>query len=77
METLLLAAVAVAVASLAATWFFCMRPMRRGRCPGSGGAGNGDPELRRQIGELTDEIRVLRAQDVLTEDRPVGRGGDG
>lgn len=75
MDTLLLAA--VAAASLAATWFFCMRPMRQGRCPMSGGAGNGDPELRRQIAELQDEIHVRRAQDTLAEEGPARRDRDG
>lgn len=60
----------VAAASLAATWFFCLRPMRRGRCGLSGPAGD-------QIAELAEEIRVLRAQDVLAEDRPVHRRRDG
>jgi len=40
-------------------------------------AGNGDAKLRREIAELTDEIQVLQAQDVLAEDRPVRRGRDG
>lgn len=75
METVLLAAIAAAV--LAATWFFCWRPMWKGRCPTSGGAGNSDAELRRQITELSEEIRMLRAQDTLAEDRPVKRDRDG
>lgn len=66
MDTLLLAA--VAAASLAATWFFCLRPTRQGRCAMSGGAGGGDPELRREIAELAEQVRMLRAQDALAED---------
>lgn len=75
MDTVLLAAIAAAV--LAATWFFCLRPMWKGRCPMSGGAGNSDTELRRQITELSEEIRMLRAQDALAEDRPGRRDRDG
>lgn len=65
----------IAAASLAATWFFCLRPMRRGRCAMGESAGDRDGDLKRQIAELTEEIRVLRAQDVLAEDRPTGRPG--
>lgn len=75
MDTVLLAA--IAAASLAATWLCCVRPMRRGRCSMSGGAGNGDPGLRRQIAELQDEIHVLRAQDVLAEEGSARRDRDG
>ena len=62
MDTVFLAL--VAAAALAATWFFCLRPMRRGRCAMTGRAA-GDPELSRQIAELQEEIRMLRAQDAI------------
>ena len=75
MDTMLL--ILVAAISLAATWFFCLRPMRRGSCSMDNTAGNGDAKLRREIAELTDEIRVLQAQEVLAEDRPVRRDRDG
>lgn len=75
MDTVLL--VVVAAASLVAIWFFCLRPMRQGRCGMSGGAGNGDAQLQRQIAELQEEIRMLRAQDALAEDRPAKRDRDG
>ncbi|MPZ66004.1 MAG: hypothetical protein GEU83_10970 [Pseudonocardiaceae bacterium] len=75
MDTVLLAG--VAAAALAATWFFCLRPMWQGRCSMGGGAGQEDAELQRQIAELSEEIRMLRAQDALAEDRPVKRDGDG
>ena len=75
MDTVLL--ILVAAISLAATWFLCLRPMRRGSCSMGNTAGNGDAKLRREIAELTDEIQVLQAQDVLAEDRPVRRDRDG
>ncbi|MDQ3028779.1 MAG: hypothetical protein M3R09_01830 [Actinomycetota bacterium] len=66
MDTVVLAL--VAAASLAVTWFFCLRPMRRGRCAMTGNSV--DQELRRQIAELQEEICMLRAQDVLAERQP-------
>ena len=76
MDTVFLAL--VAAAALAATWFFCLRPMRRGRCAMTGRAA-GDPELSRQIAELQEEIRMLRAQDAIatTQAPPVMRPLDG
>jgi hypothetical protein len=68
---------AVAVTSLAATWFFCLRPMWKGRCAMSGHAGSSDEKLSRDIAELQEEIRMLRAQDALGEDRTVKRDRDG
>jgi hypothetical protein len=68
---------AVAVAAIAATYFFCVRAGMRGRCAASGSgattgkgpAGNdvagNDVELDRQLAELREEVRVLRAQDML------------
>lgn len=75
METLVLAL--VAAASLAATWFLCLRPMRQGRCAMTGNGG--DRDLRRQIADLQEEIRMLRAQDVLADSEPpaVRRRQDG
>jgi hypothetical protein len=75
MDTVFLAL--VAAAALAATWFFCLRPMRRGRCAMTRRAG--DPELSRQIAELQEEIRMLRAQDAIatTQAPPVMRPLDG
>ncbi|GAA3845310.1 hypothetical protein [Amycolatopsis tucumanensis] len=53
----------IAVAAVTVTYFTCIRPMRRGdgHCAGSGE----NPELDRQIAELREEVRVLRAQDSL------------
>jgi hypothetical protein len=69
----------VAVAAIGAVYFFCMRPMRRGNCAMTGGSAQ-DPELARQIADLREELRVLRAEDALESgqvrtDRP-GPGKD-
>ncbi|MGI8720910.1 MAG: hypothetical protein ACR2JG_01645 [Geodermatophilaceae bacterium] len=58
----------VAVAAVAATYFLCVRPAMRGRCPSSGSAGAAD----RQIAELREEVRVLAAQDLLDTGRGFG-----
>lgn len=62
-----IAAVA-AVAAIAATYFFCVRPALRGRCAMSGTTG-ADPVTDRQIAELREELRMLRAQDALDDGR--------
>jgi hypothetical protein len=59
----------VALASVTAVYFFCIRPMRSGGCGMSAGSRD-DVELDRQIADLREELRVLRAQDALE----VGRG---
>jgi hypothetical protein len=58
----------VAVAAIAATSFFCVRPCMRGRCATSGTT---DPDLEtdRQVAELREELRMLRAQDLLDDGR--------
>ncbi|SFP05615.1 hypothetical protein SAMN05421810_101828 [Amycolatopsis arida] len=53
----------IAAAAVAAVYFFCLRPMRQGRCGMMGGSR--DAELDRRIADLREEIRVLRAQDSL------------
>ncbi|MBW0090380.1 hypothetical protein I4I73_16490 [Pseudonocardia sp. KRD-184] len=58
----------VAVAAIAATYFFCVRPALRGRCAMSGTTGT-DPATDRQIAELREELRMLRAQDALDDGR--------
>ena len=56
----------IAVGAIAATYFACVRPMLRGRghCAMTGNSGQ-DVELDRQVAELREELRVLRAQDSL------------
>ena len=54
----------VAVAAIAATYFFCVRPAMRGRCAMNRTAGYELP-TDRQVAELREELRVLRAQDSL------------
>ena len=58
----------VAVAAIAATYFFCVRPAMRGRCAMNRSAGH-DPDTERQVAELREELRVLRAQDSLDSGR--------
>lgn len=65
----------IAIAAIGATYFFCVRPMRHGKCAMSGSTGApGDPaestgtqytETDRQLAELREELRMLRAQDAL------------
>jgi hypothetical protein len=63
----------VAVAAVAATYFFCIRPMRRGHCGATGAVSGRDAEVDRQIAELREELRVLRAQDSLDSGRVASR----
>jgi hypothetical protein len=58
----------LAIATIAAVYFFCVRPHRRGNCAtASTPAQNADVD--RQIAELHEELRVLRAQDALEDGR--------
>lgn len=57
----------IAVGAIAATYFFCIRPMRSGGCAMSGS--QQERELARQIADLREEVRVLRAADSLESGR--------
>jgi hypothetical protein len=61
-------AAAIAVAAILSTYFFCVRPAMRGRCATSVSPGPG-AENERQLAELREEVRVLRAQDSLDSGR--------
>lgn len=67
-----LAAALILLAAVAAVYVCCVRPMRRGGCAPASGAPH-DIELRRQIANLREEVRILRAQDSLA-DRRAGHG---
>ena len=54
----------VAVAAIAATYFFCVRPAMRGRCAMTRTASR-DVATDREVAELREELRMLRAQDSL------------
>lgn len=60
----------VVVAAMAFAYFFCIRPTLRGQ--GHCRVSHKDPELDRQIAELREEVRVLRAQDALASGRVAG-----
>lgn len=61
-------AVLVAIAVITAVYFLCIRPMRRGG-PAMGPR-RPDPELQRQLADLREELRVLRAEDALAAGPP-------
>lgn len=60
----------IAVAAITATYFFCVRPMLRGRghCATTGDSVP-DTEVDRQVADLREELRALRAQDALDSGR--------
>lgn len=69
-----LVAALVAAGAVTAVYFFCLRPMRRGTCEMTGGSQEQDAELDRQIADLREELRVLRAQDALDSGQiPISR----
>lgn len=56
----------VAVAAIGATYYFCIRPMRRGgHCGMGAGECQSDTERDREIAELREELRILRAEDAI------------
>lgn len=60
----------VALAAITATYFFCLRPHLRGRgCAMTGESSGKDAELDRQVAELREEVRAMRAQDSLDSGR--------
>ena len=59
----------IAVAAVAGTCLFCVRPALRGRCAMGRPQGT-DAETSRQLAELQEELRAQRAQGSL--DRKAG-----
>jgi hypothetical protein len=59
----------IALAAVTVTYFSCVRPMLRGREHCAAGGSGPDAELDRQIAELREELRVLRAQDSMDRGR--------
>lgn len=55
----------IAAAAITATYFFCIRPMRRGQCGMATGDDQRDVERTREIAELREELRILRVEDSL------------
>lgn len=64
-----LLAALLAGAGGAVTYVFCIRPMRHSHGHAVTGESGRDPDLNRQIADLREEIRVLRAQDCLDDAR--------
>jgi hypothetical protein len=56
----------IALGAITATYFSCVRPHLRNR---GGCRMTGDAELDRQVAELREELRTLRAQDALDSNR--------
>lgn len=59
----------IALAAITVTYFSCVRPMLRGRGHCAADGSTRDAELDRQVAELREELRVLRAQDSLDSGR--------
>lgn len=55
----------IAAAAITATYFFCIRPMRRGQCGMAMGDDQRDEKRTREIADLREELRILRAEDSL------------
>ncbi|WP_155853829.1 hypothetical protein [Arthrobacter sp. H5] len=59
--------VAVFLASLTATYFFCLRPMRRGNCAmgqraSSSGASEGPSTQATELAQLREQVQALKTQ---------------
>lgn len=59
--------VAVLVASLSATYFFCLRPMQRGNCamgPQARNAGSGETPSAQatELAQLREQVQALKTQ---------------
>lgn len=71
-------AAAVLLASLTLTYFFCLRPMRRGHCATSMVAGwnttsTQAPDQDAEIARLRQEVSALRAEGVGVPSRAPDR----
>lgn len=67
-------AVTVLAASLALTYFFCLRPMRRGMCAmapkaRTGGQATAPVDREAEIARLREEITALKAATPTRESR--------
>lgn len=80
-------ALLIAVAAVSTTYVSCIRPMRQGRCTpsssmarratGSESSWMQRTETARQLAELREEVRILRAQDALSSGRVPHTGPPG
>lgn len=65
-------AAVVLLLSLAVTYFFCLRPMRQGRCAMAGKASTGEQSHstrsdEAEISRLREEVAVLRSESLTHE----------
>lgn len=63
-------AAVILMAAVVAVYLCCVRPMRKGTCAmpslhGDGGQDHDERAVAREIAELREEIRILRAQETL------------
>lgn len=63
----------VAVAAIAVTYLFCIRPMRRGGHCGMADTCRSDAERERELADLREELRILRAADAMDAGHPGDR----
>ena len=63
----------VAVAAITVTYFFCLRPHLRGRGGTATGGAAHDGQVDRQIAELREELRAMRARDYVDSGRVPSR----
>ncbi len=64
----------IAIAAITATYYFCIRPMRRGECGTAAGQNQPDEARDREIAELREELRILRAEDALAANQESDAG---
>jgi len=59
------------VAAVTVTYFSCVRPMLKGKghCAGQNSPGADGDAVGREIAALREELRILRAEDSLQQER--------
>ena len=75
MSDLLLPAGIIA-ASLAMTYFFCIRPMRKGHCAMQGSQNSADAKLDLALRQARTELEKIRSEVPDNEATPSGRPSD-
>ena len=75
MSDLLLPAGIIA-SSLAMTYFFCIRPMRKGHCAMQGSRNPADTELDLALRQARTELQKIRSATLDMVSKPAGRPSD-